>query len=113
MKYKAIAILVVCTLFMVNCGRNEKAIVTDVLKLRIEYLKSDKYINAKDTDDLAQAFKEIEVNYLGPKGIGELEFAEMQDKYSNDAEVAALVREFQQAFNDAFAKKIKKAWGKK
>jgi len=109
MKYKIVMLVVACAAMLVSCGRNDKEIVKQELKLRTEYVKSEKFLTR--SSEVEKDLQDIRVKLLGPKNIGETEFALMQDKYSNDEEIVKLQREFEQAWNEAFAKQMK--WNRK
>ena len=111
MKYKTIMLVVACATLLVSCGRNDKEIVKQELILRTEYVKSEKFLTR--SSEVEKDLQDIRVKLLGPKNIGETEFALMQDKYSNDEEIVKLQRDFQQAWNEAFAKQMKNTWGRK
>ena len=113
MKISIAMLAVVCAVMLVCCGPNEKEIVKQELKLRIEYVKSEKYLKAENSDTVTNDIKDIRVKLLGSKNIGETEFSLMQDKYSNDPEIVSLQREFVKAWNDAFAAQMKRAWKRK
>jgi predicted transcriptional regulator with HTH domain len=102
-------------LVLISCGNNisEKEIIKGYIKTRIEYVKSDKYLKAKDTSEVEKALRDIDVNYLGKFELGEMEFATIMEKNVNDVEINKLNEEYEKAWNEAFAKQMQNSWKKK